>query len=141
MLAFSAAMPQRWRYPTITRWRHWDFQHPAKLELELEPPADAVVQRIFRMALQDESNLNITKTLNRESIASPHGSRWTKTAVHRFLTNETYNRNIGLESQGQGQYPASAGGGSLSGLGLPLGIRPCGRNPSRPSEECVIEGE
>ena len=58
--------------------------------LELDPPADGVVCRIFQMALLGTSTLDITKTLNQEGIASPQGSRWTKTTIHRILTNETY---------------------------------------------------
>ena len=59
-------------------------------KLELDPPADGVVRRIFQMALLGTSTLDVTKTLNREGIASPQGSRWTKTTIHRILTNETY---------------------------------------------------
>ena len=59
-------------------------------KLELDPPADGVVRRILQMALQGASTLDITKTLNKEGIASPQGSRWTKTTIHRILTNETY---------------------------------------------------
>ena len=59
-------------------------------KLELDPPADGVVRRIFQMAHLGTSTLDITKTLNREGIASPQGSRWTKTTIHRILTNETY---------------------------------------------------
>ena len=59
-------------------------------KLELDPPADGVVRRIFQMALLGTSILDITKTLNKEGIASPQGSRWTKTTIHRILTNESY---------------------------------------------------
>ena len=59
-------------------------------KLELDPPADGVVRRIFQMAHLGTSTLDITKTLNKEGIASPQGSRWTKTTIHRILTNETY---------------------------------------------------
>ena len=59
-------------------------------KLELDPPADGVVRRIFQMALHGTSTLDITKTLNKEGIASPQGNRWTKTTIHRILTNETY---------------------------------------------------
>ncbi len=59
-------------------------------KLELDPPADGVVRRIFQMALLGTSILGITKTLNKEGIASPQGSRWTKTTIHRILTNESY---------------------------------------------------
>ena len=49
-----------------------------------------MVRRIFQMALLGTSILGITKTLNKEGIASPQGSRWTKTTIHRILTNESY---------------------------------------------------
>ena len=48
-------------------------------KLELEPPPDGVVRRIFQMALLGTSTLDITKTLNWEGIASPQGGPWTKT--------------------------------------------------------------
>ncbi len=58
--------------------------------LELDPPADAVVRRIFNMALSSTSVLDITKTLNAEGVPSPDGKRWMKTTVHRMLGNEAY---------------------------------------------------
>ena len=58
--------------------------------LEVEPTAAAVVQRMFRMAELGKSILDITKTLNAEGIASPGGRRWSKTVVHKMLTNESY---------------------------------------------------
>ena len=58
--------------------------------LELDPPADAVVRRIFEMALQGGSLLDITRTLNDEGIASPKGEPWLKTTVHTMLCNEVY---------------------------------------------------
>ena len=59
-------------------------------KLELNPPAVAVVRRIFDMALQGQSILDITKTLNAEGIPSTSGKRWRKTTLHGMLTNETY---------------------------------------------------
>ena len=59
-------------------------------KLELDPPADGVVRRIFQTALLGTSTLDITKTLNKEGIASPQRGRWTKTTIHRILTDETY---------------------------------------------------
>ena len=59
-------------------------------KLELDPPADGVVRRIFGLALQGASPLNITKTLNNEGIGSPTGKRWQKTTIHRIFINETY---------------------------------------------------
>ena len=58
--------------------------------LEPDPPADAVIKRIFRMALLGSSVLDITRALNAEGIASPNGKNWQKTSVHRLLANEAY---------------------------------------------------
>ena len=63
-------------------------------KLELDPPADGVVRRIFQMALMGTSTLDITKTLNGEGIASPKRGRWTKTTIHRILTTETYTGTV-----------------------------------------------
>ncbi|MYE83835.1 MAG: recombinase family protein, partial [Gammaproteobacteria bacterium] len=59
-------------------------------KLELNPPADGLVRRIFELALQGRSVLEISKTLNAEGIPSPAGKRWNKTTIHQMLTNETY---------------------------------------------------
>ena len=59
-------------------------------KLELNPPADAVARRIFDMALQGKSTLDITKTLNAEGIPTSNGKKWLKTTVHFVLTNEAY---------------------------------------------------
>ena len=59
-------------------------------KLELNPPADAVVRRIFDLALQGQSVLDISKTFNAEGIPSPAGKRWSKTTIHQMLANETY---------------------------------------------------
>ena len=57
---------------------------------ELNPPADAVVRRIFDMALQGRSTLDVAKTLNAEGIPTSNGKKWLKTTVHFVLTNEAY---------------------------------------------------
>ena len=59
-------------------------------KLELDPPADAVVRRIFDMALQGKSILDITKTLNAEGISTVNGKKWLKTTIHTMLDNEAY---------------------------------------------------
>ena len=56
-------------------------------KLELDRPADAVVRRIFDMALQGKSTLDIARTLNDERIATVSGMKWLKTTIH---TNEAY---------------------------------------------------
>ena len=62
--------------------------------LELNPPADAVVRRIFDMALQGKSSLDITKALNAEGVASPRGKRWLKSTIHTILSNEAYTGTV-----------------------------------------------
>ena len=59
-------------------------------KLELNPPADAVARRIFQMALQGRSTLDITKTLHGEGIPTSTGKHWLKSTVHRILSNEAY---------------------------------------------------
>ena len=59
-------------------------------KLELDPPADAVVRRIFDMVLQGKSILDVTKTLNAEGIPTTNGKRWLKTTIHTMLANEAY---------------------------------------------------
>ena len=58
--------------------------------LELNPPHDALVRRIFDLTLQGKTSLDILKTLNAEGIPSPNGKQWRKTTVHKVLGNEAY---------------------------------------------------
>ncbi len=58
--------------------------------LEINPPHDAVVRRIFDLTLQGRTSLDILKTLNAEGIPSPNGKQWRKTTVHKVLANEAY---------------------------------------------------
>ena len=58
--------------------------------LELNPPHDAVVRRIFDLTLQGKTSLDILRTFNGEGIPSPNGKQWRKTTVHKLLTNEAY---------------------------------------------------
>ncbi|MDE2684515.1 MAG: recombinase family protein [Chloroflexota bacterium] len=58
--------------------------------LELNPPHDALVRRIFDLTLQGKTSLDILKTLNAEGIPSPNGKQWRKTTVHKLLSNEAY---------------------------------------------------
>ncbi len=59
-------------------------------KLELNPPADAVVRRIFDMVLQGKSILDVTKTLNAEGIPTTNGKKWLKTTIHTMLDHEAY---------------------------------------------------
>ena len=74
-------------------------------KLELDPPADGVVRRIFQMALKGTSTLDITKALNKEGLASPKRGRWTKTTIHRILTNETYTGTLVWGSRAKDNVP------------------------------------
>ena len=58
--------------------------------LEPDPIAAAVVQRMFRMAESGRSVLDIARSLNDDGISSPRGKLWSKTGVHKTLTNEVY---------------------------------------------------
>ena len=58
--------------------------------LELDPPADAIVRRIFDMVLKGKSLMDVTKTLNAEGVATSKGSQWRITTVHKILENEAY---------------------------------------------------
>ena len=59
-------------------------------KLELNPPYDAMVRRIFDMALQGKSTLDIARTLNTEGIRTVNGKRWVKTTIYSMLQNEAY---------------------------------------------------
>ena len=59
-------------------------------KLELDPPADAVVRRIFDMALHGKSILDVTRALNTDGIPTTNGKRWLKTTIHTILDNEVY---------------------------------------------------
>ena len=74
--------------------------------LELNPPHDALVRRIFDLTLQGRTSLNILRTLNAEGIPSPNGKQWRKTTVHKILANEAYTGTLvwGLRSR-DGQEP------------------------------------
>ena len=75
-------------------------------KLELNPPNDAVARRIFDLALQGHSVLDIVKTLNGEGIPNSNGKRWLKTTIHTMLTNEAYTGTLvwGLNAR-DGQEP------------------------------------
>ena len=59
-------------------------------KLELNPPADAVVKRVFDMVVQGKSILDVTKTLNAEGIPTTNGKKWLKTTIHTMLDHEVY---------------------------------------------------
>ena len=59
-------------------------------KLGLNPPADAVVRRVFDMVLQGKSILDVTKALNAEGIPTTNGKKWIKTSIQTMLNNEAY---------------------------------------------------
>ena len=58
--------------------------------LELDPPADAVVRRIFDMVLKGSTLMDVTKALNAEGVAASRGGKWRITTIHKILENEAY---------------------------------------------------
>ncbi len=63
-------------------------------KLELDPPAAAVVRRIFDLVLLGKSILDVTKTLNAEGIPTTNGKKWLKTTIHTMLANEAYTGTV-----------------------------------------------
>ena len=63
-------------------------------KLELNPPAAAVVRRVFDMVLQGKSILDVTKTLNAEGIPTTNGKKWLKTTIHTMLSHEAYTGTV-----------------------------------------------
>ena len=61
-----------------------------RARLEVNRKAAPLIRRIFDMAAQGRSTLDITKTLNAEGIPSPRGKKWLKRSVHNMLNNEVY---------------------------------------------------
>ena len=68
-------------------------------------PHDAVARRIFDLALQGKSVLDIVKTLNAEGIPTSNGKRWLKTTIHAMLTNEAYTGTLVWGSNAQDSEP------------------------------------
>ncbi len=89
----EAASRGFWVSPKVPHgYRRAHVQDGAKKRprLELNPPHDATVRRMFDMALRGRSVLDIVKTLNAEGIPAPQGRRWLKSVVHKMLVNEAY---------------------------------------------------
>ena len=62
--------------------------------LEVNDTEAVLVRRMFQMADGGKTLLDITKTLNREGIASPNGKSWRKTTIYKLLTNEVYTGTV-----------------------------------------------
>ncbi len=61
--------------------------------LEPDPPgltSRQTVKRIFAMTTKGIGTKEIAKTLNSDCLRTSTGARWTKTYVHKILTNEAY---------------------------------------------------
>ena len=110
-----------------------------------------MVRRIFDMALQGKSILDVTKTLNSEGIPTTNGKKWLKTTIHTMLDHEAYAGSRGLGSQGQGRRAPGAGRGRTSRHhfqgGVPEGSRSCSvpapprrMNPRRASSPYLLSG-
>ena len=119
-------------------------------KLELDPPADAMVRRIFDMALQGRSILDITKTLNTEGIPTVNGKKWLKITVHTMLYNESYTGAVvwgATAKDGQppvrveDAHPAIISKGEYQRVKKLLGSRaPKQANPRRASSPYLLSG-
>ena len=118
--------------------------------LELNPPADAVVRRIFDMALQGKSILDVTKTLNAEGIPTTNGKKWLKTTIHTMLDNEAYTGAVvwGIKAKDKAPpvrvedaHPAIISKGEFQRVKKLLGSRaPKRMNPRRASSPYLLSG-
>ena len=118
--------------------------------LELNPPADAVVRRIFDMALQGKSILDVTKTLNSEGIPTTNGKKWLKTTIHTMLDNEAYTGAVvwGTKAKDgappvrvEDAHPAIISKGEFQRVKKLLGSRaPKRMNPRRASSPYLLSG-
>ena len=118
--------------------------------LELNPPADAVVRRIFDMALQGKSILDVTKTLNAEGIPTTNGKKWLKTTIHAMLDNEAYTGAVvwGINAKDgappvrvEDAHPAIISKGEFQRVRKLLGSRaPKRMNPRRASSPYLLSG-
>ena len=81
--------------------------------LQLDPPKDAVVRRIFDAAISGQSVLDITRSLNSDGIPTTTGKPWLKTTVHRLLTNEAYTGTLVWGLNAKDGAPASPGRGRI----------------------------
>ena len=124
---------------------------PAKRPtLELDPPSDAVVRRIFDMVLQGKSILDVVKTLNAEGIPTTNGKKWLKTTIHSMLDNEAYTGAVvwGINAKDKAPpvrvedvHPAIITKGEFHRAKKLLGSRaPKRMNPRRASSPYLLSG-
>ncbi len=82
-----------WTSPSIPfGYKRVQVEHGGKMRATLKPdPKTApLVQRIFRLAGQGRSTLEIAKTLNAEGIANSKKKPWGRQAIGVLLHNEVY---------------------------------------------------
>ncbi len=92
--------------------------------LELNPPHDAVVRRIFDLTLQGRTSLDILKTFNSEGIPSPKGKAVAQDHRPQAAHQRSLHRHPSLGSEGPGRPGAGAGGGCLSRHRVNRRVRP-----------------
>ena len=119
-------------------------------KLELDPPADEVVRRMFRMASSGVSLLDIARTLNDEGIATPRGKLWLKTSIHRILSNEVYTGTLvwGRKARDgappvrvEGAFPAIVSKEEFQRVAALLGTKaPTEIHPRRASSPYLLSG-
>ena len=78
-------------------------------KLELNPPADAVVRRIFDMVLQGRSILDVTKTLNAEGIPTTNGKKWLNPNPPKDTDGRREDSGRGWVRELQGRWPGVLG--------------------------------
>ena len=119
-------------------------------KLELNPPADAVVRRIFDMVLEGKSILDITRTLNAEGICTTNGKKWAKTTINAMLYNEAYAGTVvwGIKAKDgappvrvEDAHPAIVSRAEFGKVGKLLKSRaPTKVNPRRASSPYLLSG-
>ena len=91
------------RSPCRTESRHGP-------KLEPDPPADAVIKRIFDMALQGRAPSTSPRPSTRRASPAPRGKQWLKSTIHTTLNNEAYTGARCLGSQCKGRRSAGTRG-------------------------------
>jgi len=82
-------------------FRRVPAQDGSKMRHTLEPEGEdsvrvRLIRRMFDMADNETGCKEIAQTLNREGLRTSTGKQWTKTAIHKALTNEAYCGHSGL---------------------------------------------
>ncbi len=70
-------------------------------KLEIEPSQTPIVKSMFNDVIGGKGLKEIVKDLNNRGIPGPSGKSWTKTTLHKILTNEVYTGTLvwGRESK------------------------------------------